>query len=42
LEEQAGGAGESGELGFDADVPVDVVFEDESGGDVLGDDSGGC
>jgi hypothetical protein len=43
LGEGVGGEGEVGELRADAYVPVDVVFENQGGGEVTLDDSeGGC
>lgn len=41
LEEELRGLREGVHLGFEPDVPVDVVFEDEGGGEVLFDDPGG-
>lgn len=41
LSECEGGAGEELELGFQTDVPVCVVFQNEGCGDVFADDSGG-
>lgn len=39
VEEVAGAFGEVEELGFDADIPVGVVFEDEGGGVAFFDDA---
>jgi len=39
VEEAAGAFGEVEELGFDADIPVGVVFEDEGGGVAFFDDA---
>lgn len=39
LEEEVGAEGEGAQLLLEADVPVDVVFEDEGGGEVLLDNS---